>query len=144
MKANLKAVQGDLFFLEKYIFFVSKQPSLIELSNVHSAHFSRIAASSRTFDLKIVTKTGPEYAFTSMNKEEHEPVEAYLKDKKVKVKQEVVPDADLMLVAAVGDDEDEDDEDMRSVNSDNSGRRTKSRRNNDDESEEDGTGLFSL
>ena len=32
VKANLKAVQGDLFLLEKYVFFVSKQPTLIELS----------------------------------------------------------------------------------------------------------------
>lgn len=49
------------------------------------------AAAARTFDLKIVTKEGPEHNFTSINKEEHEPLEAYLKDKKIKVKNEMVP-----------------------------------------------------
>lgn len=115
IKANLKAVQGDLFILEKYIFFVSKQPTLIELSDIHQCVFSRVGASmgataARTFDLKIVTKTGPEYTFTSINKEEHEPVESYLKDKKLRLKNEMVPDVDLH--AAGGGDSDEE---MQSV-----------------------------
>ena len=141
MKANLKAVQGDLFFLEKYIFFVSKQPTLIELSDIHSVMFSRISATSRTFDMKIVTKSGPEYNFTSINKEEHEPTETYLKDKKIKVKNETVPDAELLMKAAVGDDEDEE---MASVSSDDGGRPKPSRnRGDDDDSEEDGSVLTS-
>ena len=83
------AIQGDLFLLEKYIFFVSKTPTLIELSDIHQVVFSRLGAglgatAARTFDLKIVTKSGPEYTFTSINKEEHEGTEAYLKEKKVK------------------------------------------------------------
>ena len=41
IKANLKAVQGDLFVLEKYIFFVAKTPLLIELSDIHQVTFSR-------------------------------------------------------------------------------------------------------
>lgn len=122
--------------LEKYIFFVSKQPTLIELSDIHQVVFSRVgssmgAAAARTFDLKIVTKEGPEFNFTSINKEEHEPVELYLKEKKVKVKNEMVPDADLLLAAAAGDDEDED---MQSVNSDDS----RPRATKDEDSEEDG------
>ncbi|KAF9077522.1 structure-specific recognition protein-domain-containing protein [Rhodocollybia butyracea] len=139
IKANLKAVQGDLFMLEKYIFFVSKQPTLIELSDVHQAIFSRVgasmgAAAARTFDLKIVTKSGPEYTFSSINKEEHEPTESYFKDKKVRIKNEMVPDADL-LMAAVGDD----DEDMASIDSDDSAPRGKPARTGpvDEEDSED-------
>ncbi|KAF5389327.1 hypothetical protein D9757_003425 [Collybiopsis confluens] len=129
MKANLKAVQGDLFMLEKYVFFVSKQPTLIELSDVHQVVFSRVgssmgAAAARTFDLKIVTKSGPEYTFSSINKEEHEPTESYFKDKKIRLKNEMVPDADLLMAAAVGDDDDDDD-DMASVVSDESAPRRK-------------------
>ncbi|RXW17795.1 hypothetical protein EST38_g8054 [Candolleomyces aberdarensis] len=144
IKANLKAVQGDLFMLEKYIFFVSKQPTLIEIQDIHQAVFSRVganmgAAASRTFDLKIVTKSGPEYNFTSINKEEHEVTEAYLMDKKVRVKNEMVPDADLLASAIV--DDDDDDEDMQSVVSsdEEGGRRPRvSRGGGDDEdSEED-------
>ncbi|KAF9013186.1 structure-specific recognition protein-domain-containing protein [Cyathus striatus] len=143
IKANLKATQGELFMLEKYIFFVSKQPALIEIADVHQAVFSRVgasmgAAAARTFDLKIVTKTGPEFNFSSINKEEHDAVEAYLKDKKVRVKNEMVPDADLLLAAAAGDDD--DDEDMQSiVTSDDDEPRTKkvSRMDEDEDSEED-------
>ncbi|KAJ7367207.1 SSrecog-domain-containing protein [Mycena albidolilacea] len=136
IKVNLKAVQGDLFMLEKYIFFVSKQPVLIELSDVQQVVFSRVSqgTTARTFDLKIVTKSGPEYMFVSINKEELEPTESYLKEKKIRVK-EIVPDAELVM-AAVDDD---DDDDMQSVESDEDKRpRIKSSKDNDDdESSED-------
>ncbi|KAJ6508442.1 SSrecog-domain-containing protein [Mycena sanguinolenta] len=131
IKVNLKAVQGDLFMLEKYIFFVSKQPVLIELSDVQQVVFSRVSQGSaaRTFDLKIVTKSGPEYMFVSINKEELEPTETYLKEKKIRIK-EIVPDAELL--AAV--DDDDDDDEMQSVDSDEDKRpRIKSSKNNDDE-----------
>ncbi|KAJ7195515.1 SSrecog-domain-containing protein [Mycena pura] len=136
IKVNLKAVPGDLFMLEKYIFFVSKQPVLIELSDIQQVAFSRVGQGSaaRTFDLKIVTKSGPEYMFVSINKEELEPTEKYLKEKKIRVK-EIVPDAELL--AAVGDDVDDDD-DMQSVESDEDRRpRVKSSKDDDEDSSED-------
>jgi len=40
-KAHLKAMPGELYFLEKYFFFVCKQPTLIELSDIHQVVFSR-------------------------------------------------------------------------------------------------------
>ncbi|KAL0576943.1 FACT complex subunit [Marasmius crinis-equi] len=140
IKANLKAVQGDLFMLEKYIFFVSKQPYLIELSDVEKAVFSRVGSSmgataARTFDLKIATRSGTELTFTNINKEEHEPTESYLKEKKIRIKNEMMADAEL-LAAAVGDDDDEDEE----MQSDSSGgkRAVKpSRANDDDDDSED-------
>ena len=143
IKANLKAIQGDLFMLEKYIFFVSKQPVLIELSDIHQVVFSRVgsamgAAAARTFDLKIVTKSGPEYTFTSINKEEHEPTEKYLKDKKVRVKNEMVPDGDILL--AGGDS----DEEMQSVASDDDEEVHVKRTGDDDDDSEDGELCVSL
>ncbi|KAI0736325.1 SSrecog-domain-containing protein [Fomitopsis betulina] len=138
IKANLKAVQGDLFLLEKYVFFVSKQPTLIELSDIHQVVFSRLGAglgatAARTFDLKIVTKTGPEYTFTSINKEEHEGTEVYLKEKKVKVKNEMM-EGELIMA---GEDDDDDDAEMQSVAS--SGEEVPKPRgiNDDEDSEED-------
>ncbi|KIK26758.1 hypothetical protein PISMIDRAFT_635670 [Pisolithus microcarpus 441] len=136
IKANFKAVQGDLFMLEKYIFFVSKQPMLIELSDIHQCVFSRVGAgvgatAARTFDLKIITKGGPELTFTSINKEEHEPVESYLKDKKIKLKNEMVPDVDLLAVGA-GDS----DEEMQSVASSGDERPRPRVGGDDDDSEE--------
>ncbi|KAJ7132944.1 SSrecog-domain-containing protein [Mycena filopes] len=136
IKANLKAVQGDLFMLEKYILFHSKQPVLIELSEIHQVIFSRVGqgSSARTFDIKIVTKEGPEYMFVSVNKEELEPTNTYLKEKKIRVK-EIVPDAELAL-AAVG--EDDDDDDMQSVDSDEDRKpRIKSAKADDEDSSED-------
>ncbi|KAI0373676.1 SSrecog-domain-containing protein [Pilatotrama ljubarskyi] len=136
VKANLKAVQGDLFMLEKYIFFVSKQPTLIELSDIHQVVFSRLGAglgatAARTFDLKIVTKRGPEYTFTSINKEEYDHVNAYLQDKKVKTKNEMM-EGELIMAA-----DDDEDEEMQSVAS--SGEEVPKPRlgGDDDDSEED-------
>ena len=126
--------------LEKYIFFVSKQPVLIEISDIHQVVFSRLGAgiaTARTFDMQIVTKQGPEYTFTSINKEEHEPTDAYLKDKKVRVKNEMVPDGDLLLAAA-GDDSDEE---MQSVASDDDEEPRVRRTGDDDDDSEDGTAL---
>lgn len=142
IKVNLKAVQGDLFPLDKYIFFVSKQPTLIELDEIHQVYFSRVGASmganaARTFDLRIVQKSGPEYTFTSINKEEHDAVERYLRDKKIKVKNEMVPDADILLQQAGLDDDDDDD--MGSINSDSDAPKKKARAVDDDDSETDGT-----
>ncbi|KAI0712476.1 SSrecog-domain-containing protein [Earliella scabrosa] len=136
VKANLKAVQGDLFLLEKYVFFVSKQPTLIELADIHQVVFSRLGAgmgatAARTFDIKIMTKSASDYTFTSVNKEEHEVVNAYLQEKKVKTKNEMM-EGELIMGP------DDDDEEMQSVAS--SGEEVpKPRRggDDDDDSEED-------
>ena len=131
VKCNLKAVQGDLFLLEKCIFFVSKQPVLVDISDIHQVSFSRVgsAMSARTFDMNVVTKSGPEYTFTSINKEEHDGVDAFLKEKKVRVKNEMVPDADIL--AAV----DDSDEEMQSVASDDD-EPPRARRAGDDDDED--------
>lgn len=95
-------------------------------------------ASARTFDLKIVTQSGPEITFTSINKEEHELVEAFLKSKKLRVKNEM---NDEMLLAGAGvgglSDDDDSDEDMASAASEGD-KKSKPRLANagDDDSEE--------
>jgi hypothetical protein len=68
--------------------------------------------SARTFDLKIQSRDG-ETTFSSINKEEHELVENFLKSKKLRVKNEINDD---MLTGAVADLEDSD-EDMESAES---------------------------
>jgi hypothetical protein len=49
VKANVKAVQGELYFLEKGIIFIAKQPILIDFSKTESISFSRYA-DSQTYD----------------------------------------------------------------------------------------------
>lgn len=89
-------------------------------------------AAARTFDLKIVSKTGPEVTFTSINKEEHDPIENYLTSKKVRTKNEMA-DPDLLGTAAA---DDSDDDEMQSVASDGSERPKPRAMDDDDESEE--------
>lgn len=45
VKCNLKAVQGTLFPLEKSLFFVAKQPHLVEFADIHQVVFSRYVPS---------------------------------------------------------------------------------------------------
>ncbi|TRM63835.1 hypothetical protein BD626DRAFT_568456 [Schizophyllum amplum] len=134
IKANLKAVQGDLFILDKHLFFVSKQPLLLDFSDIRSAIFSRIGGGTgaRTFDLRIETRSGPEHTFSSIAKEEYEGVEKFLRASKLKVKSESVPDAEMLMQADLGDDDDDEDAEMRSVGSDAPPRRAL-----DDEDSED-------
>ncbi|KDN45386.1 hypothetical protein RSAG8_04973, partial [Rhizoctonia solani AG-8 WAC10335] len=114
VKCNLKAVQGTLFPLEKSLFFVAKQPHLIEFTDIHQVVFSRMGsgtASARTFDLKVVSKTGPE----------------------VRTKNEMA-DLDLLGTAV---EVDSDDDEMQSVASDGSERPKPRAMNSDDDSAED-------
>ncbi|KAF8808394.1 hypothetical protein BYT27DRAFT_7241676 [Phlegmacium glaucopus] len=87
-----------------YTFFVSKQPTLIEINDIHQVIFSPVGAGAgistgQTFDLRIVARSGPEPNCTFINRDEHEETERYLKDKKI-------PDADLLLAAVADDDDD--------------------------------------
>ncbi|KAF8754913.1 FACT complex subunit SSRP1 [Rhizoctonia solani] len=123
-QCNLKAVQGTLFPLEKSLFFVAKQPHLVEFTDIHQNGSG--TSSARTFDLKVISKTGPEVTFTSINKEEHDPIENYLTSKKM---------ADPDLLGAVV--EDSDDDEMQSVASDGSERPKPRAMDSDDESEAD-------
>ena len=117
---------------DKFIFFVSKQPVLIEISDIHQVVFSRVGAgiaTAPTFDTQIITKHGPKYTFTSINKEEHELTDTFLK---VRVTNEMVPDGDLLLAAA-GDDSDEE---MQNVVSDDDEEPCVRRAGDDDDSED--------
>ena len=88
-------------------------------------------ATSRTFDLKIVTKSGAAHLFSSINKEEHEGVEQYLLSKKLRIKNTMAEEMALPLV----DDDDDDDEEMRSAESSDDDA-PKARNLDDDDSEE--------
>jgi structure-specific recognition protein 1 len=89
-------------------------------------------ASARTFDLKIVQKSGPEHTFTSIAREEHEGIETFLKAKKVRVTNEMT-DGDAVMAAP----DDSDDDEMQSVAS--SGEEApKPRLGDEDEDSEEG------
>jgi structure-specific recognition protein 1 len=58
--------------------------------------FSRITQASsttRTFEMKFYTTSGQEYIFSSIPREEHEPLESFCKEKKISVRNEIGDDA---------------------------------------------------
>ncbi|KAH8825133.1 SSrecog-domain-containing protein [Flagelloscypha sp. PMI_526] len=137
VKAHMKAVQGDLFMLDKHIFFVTKSPTLIAFADIHSISFSRVGStgtSQRTFDMAVTTRDGPEHVFSTISKDEQDNLQKYFEDKKVRVK--VAPTEEEEL-EALGVDDDDDDEDMASVDSSDSGPPRRKGGDDDDESSED-------
>ncbi|EIW73062.1 hypothetical protein TREMEDRAFT_14396, partial [Tremella mesenterica DSM 1558] len=93
IKANVKAVQGELYFLDKGLIFIAKQPILIDFSKTETISFSRVGggiASARTFDMRVVSRAeGTDIIFSSINKEESAHITAFLKEKGVRVKDEI-------------------------------------------------------
>lgn len=134
VKCNVKAHEGQLYFLEKQLLFLSKQPTLVLHAQIHSVTFARVGGalpSARTFDLHVKLSSsaaGESIVFSSLNKEELESIEEFLRMKKVRVKNEMeeynvvlgAVDEDMggmsdsgiggMVAGGPGDEEDEDSE----------------------------------
>ncbi|CDR98932.1 hypothetical protein [Sporisorium scitamineum] len=99
IKCNVKAADGNLYPLEKSLLWVSKQPVYVPYSEIHQAILSRVGgavASSKTFDLRVATKSGTDHTFQSISREELDRLKAWLADRK--------------MGDAAGTDEDEDSE----------------------------------
>ncbi|TIA71594.1 hypothetical protein E3P77_02172 [Wallemia ichthyophaga] len=115
IKCNVKANQGDLYVMEKSLLFMTKQPIYIPFNDIQSAQFSRVGgaiSSSRTFDLRVVQRSGTENVFSGINREEHEPLEEYLSSRKIKTKNSLNENMiGAPLQAAVDSDSDMDDGD---------------------------------
>ncbi|CAG8681792.1 10725_t:CDS:10 [Funneliformis caledonium] len=93
VKASLKANEGYLYPLEKCFLFVPKPPTYLPFSEIMSVTFSRVSANltkksdlggPRTFDMKFNMKSGVEFGFSSLNREEYEDLEVYLRSKNIK------------------------------------------------------------
>ncbi|KDN51305.1 FACT complex subunit POB3 [Tilletiaria anomala UBC 951] len=141
IKCNVKATDGLLYPLEKAMLWVSKQPVYVAYADVHQIVFSRVGgaiSSSKTFDLRVITKSGPEHHFQSLNREEHEKLNLHFAERKLRIKNEMAEtDGALGLqvaagmlsdedeeMGAAGDDDDEDseeDEDFQEGSSDEDG-----------------------
>ncbi|WVR03030.1 FACT complex subunit POB3 [Kwoniella sp. DSM 27419] len=114
IKANVKAVQGELYLLDKGLIFIAKQPILIDFSKTESISFSRVGggvASAKTFDMRVVSKTDvADHVFSAISKEEVTPISTFLQSKNVRLKnemEEAVMDIDEPLS--------DEDEEMESI-----------------------------
>lgn len=114
IKCNNKANEGSLYLLDKSALFVTKPTIFVPYSDVSSVTFSRVSASvsaGKTFDVMFRSKTGDNHQFTSINKEEQENLEDFLKTKNLKVKNDLNEDTAALLSAALGAEADEEDDD---------------------------------
>jgi len=119
VKANLGANEGYIFFLDKSLLFISKQPLFLAYSDIQEVRFERVSgaltSSARTFDLVISPKSSKsDHTFSAVSKEEQSGIEDFLRrDKKLRVKNTIEDTANAVnsaVVAALMDD-DSDDED---------------------------------
>ncbi|KAG0223573.1 FACT complex subunit [Actinomortierella wolfii] len=90
IKCSMKANEGVLYPLDKSFLFIPKPPTFIPHSEIGSVTFSRVgggaATASRTFDVKFNMKSGTDYAFSSINREEYNNLNDFLQLKKIKTK----------------------------------------------------------
>ncbi|BEI91597.1 uncharacterized protein CcaverHIS019_0404170 [Cutaneotrichosporon cavernicola] len=128
IKANVKAVQGELYFLERGLIFIAKQPILIDFSKTESIAFSRVGggiASARTFDMRVLASDGPDHVFSAISKEEAGPISQFLSSKNVRLKNEM---DELEATDKMDMDDLSDDDDDVSIMSEDEGRKKKKKK----------------
>ncbi|KAJ8101802.1 hypothetical protein POJ06DRAFT_247916 [Lipomyces tetrasporus] len=111
VKCSLKASEGYLYLLEKSFLFIPKPTVYMAHSDVSSVTLSRVGgsvSSSRTFDLTVTLVTGVSHQYSSINREEQNGIESYLKSKNIKIKNDLVDDQ-TFLAAALGSESDDSD-----------------------------------
>ncbi|KAF9189484.1 FACT complex subunit [Haplosporangium sp. Z 767] len=90
IKCSMKANEGFIYPLDKSFLFIPKPPTFIPHSEIGSVTFSRVgggaSSASRTFDLKFNMKSGVDYSFSSINREEYANLNEFLQIKKIKTK----------------------------------------------------------
>ncbi|KAG0292965.1 FACT complex subunit [Dissophora globulifera] len=112
IKCSMKANEGVLYPLDKSFLFIPKPPTFIPHSEIGSVTFSRVgggaASASRTFDLKFNMKSGVDYSFSSINREEYANLNEFLQNKKIKTKS-VEDETTGRYVEMVGESDSEED-----------------------------------
>ncbi|KAM9940322.1 hypothetical protein OXX80_000210 [Metschnikowia pulcherrima] len=111
---SLKASEGFLYPLDRCFLFVTKPTVYIPYSEVSSVTMSRTSTgvtASRTFDLDVNLRGGNQtHTFANIDKEEQETIEAFCKEKGLRIKNEEKM-AKAMLAKAMTEEADDDDDD---------------------------------
>ena len=120
VKCSIKANEGYLFCLDRAFLFVPKPSTYISFDHVAVVTMSRVGgavSASRTFDITVTLKRGGgEHQFSNINREEQAPLEAFLKIKDIKTKNEMDVDGSMLAAALNGNPDlasSEDDEEVR-------------------------------
>ncbi|KAJ3020410.1 FACT complex subunit [Thoreauomyces humboldtii] len=89
IKCANKANEAYLYLLEKSILSIPKPPIFIAHNEISAVTFSRVAQAGgstlKTFEIKFNLRDGPDYTFSSIAREESEPLEAFFRAKNMKV-----------------------------------------------------------
>ena len=112
----MKTAEGQLYFMEKYLVFLTRQPLVIPYADIAKVRFERVTgtlASTRTFDMRLEMRDGAEQVFSAVSRDEQAPIADFLQEKHVKVKREIedgMVETGAALAAALAvDDSDESD-----------------------------------
>ncbi|KAI8915430.1 hypothetical protein DFJ77DRAFT_368693 [Powellomyces hirtus] len=93
IKCAHKANEAFLYPLEKSILSIPKPPIFLAQSEIAAVTFSRVGQTGgsalKTFEIKFNLRSGPEYTFGSIAREEYEPLESFFRAKKIKVLNEM-------------------------------------------------------
>ncbi|AOA60332.1 FACT complex subunit [Komagataella phaffii CBS 7435] len=111
VNCSLKASEGQIYLLDKCLFFATKPCVYLPYSGIISVVTSRGTgqSTSRTFDIEVQF-SGGSHTFANINKDEQKPIEDFLKGQGVRVKNE--KPAEFLGNALVDDDDDSDDGDI--------------------------------
>ena len=90
IRCSVRAFEGHLYPLEKSLIFVNKPVVYIRLADVQYVEFARVsqgaAQTNRSFDLNVFTKTGENFQFTGMDRNEYAPLVQYIQQKKITIR----------------------------------------------------------
>ncbi|KAI9718163.1 MAG: FACT complex subunit [Chrysothrix sp. TS-e1954] len=105
IKCSIKANEGHFYCMDKSFMFVPKPATYIAHDQIAHVTFSRVGgavSASRTFDITFTMKAGTgEQQFSNVNREEQEGLENFMRDKSIKVRNEMAEDGTGMLAQAL-------------------------------------------
>lgn len=112
VSCSLKASEGHLYPLERNFLFLSK-PVFIPFAEIADITLSRVGSSvttSRTFDMTLKLRNAQgEYQFSNISKEEQEGLEAFIKSKGIRLKNDLAEEKALLAATLAEVDDDSDD-----------------------------------
>ncbi|RDW34883.1 FACT complex subunit POB3 [Yarrowia lipolytica] len=112
VSCSLKASEGHLYPLERNFLFLSK-PVFIPFAEIQDITLSRVGSSvttSRTFDMTLKLRNAQgEYQFSNISKEEQEGLEAFIKSKGIRLKNDLAEEKALLAATLAEVDDDSDD-----------------------------------
>lgn len=114
VKCSIKANEGHLYFMDKSFLFVPKPTTYIAKEKINLVTMSRVGgavSASRTFDINFSLKTGEDFQFSNINREEQQPLEEFFKSRDIKVRNEMAEES-MMVAKTLKDAQESSDEEV--------------------------------